>query len=119
MIFDIDIRYRSSGSTISVTYDIEEQRYRSFSYDIDVLATILKTYNITRIGRKARAAGAGDAIDGAGAGGDCTVGKTASGLCIAAPYLAPLGFTLTLLPVVTRPCRSSRILCFRLDELVS
>ena len=46
MIFDIDIRYRSSGSTISVTYDIEEQRYRSFSYDIEVLATISKNYDI-------------------------------------------------------------------------
>jgi hypothetical protein len=46
VIFDIDIRYRSSGSTISVTYDIEEQRYRSFSYDIEVLATISKNYDI-------------------------------------------------------------------------
>ena len=49
-------------------------------------------------------AGASDADDGAGAGGDSTVGQTASGLCIAVPYLAPFGFALTLLPVVTRQC---------------
>ena len=48
VISDIDIRYRSSGSTISVTYDIEEQGYRSFSYDIEVVATISKNYDIEK-----------------------------------------------------------------------
>ena len=45
--------------------------------------------------------------------------QVASAGTVAAHYLAPFSFTLILLPVVTRRCWSSRILCFRLDELVS